>query len=518
MHICNCENPRLIINPQTGEKVRVRCGKCNQCKNAKSKNWVNRLTAEADNNAFAFMVNLTYDDLHLPRLVRGSEGLVFANRDLPLCIPYDEIDNLFSDLPEEQKAKEYQYLNDRLSHRLGLPCICIDDLQKFNKRLNKYIHDHFTSKYANFRFFLCGEYGPATYRIHYHGIYYLNDREVAFHFPEIVSACWQNGDSPVAHIYSKGGFSYVAQYVNMLTHLPKVYEISALRPRYTFSKLPAIGSPKLLASEIREVHDRKPVKRTVWDPQASRYSDVPVNSAFKSRFFPKCSGYSSRPFAERAALYRFAEFFPSERFSDFCEKVYQFFSLVRLHKLQTPSYLSGIVNYVRELHMDTKERDKVEMKLYRDFLVSKRYIYLRSSLRCSDEWLLKSIDEFYKKYDYERLKDFYLFQQDYSKLHSTLDLINMYPEFSDYLDNVTTDSIQDVPDYLRFALFSFGIDWYFGELPSLDGTYDAKLVKSQHDKIYKDTHKAHDINNYRYSKRFHDSDPLLQNLILKYAT
>lgn len=518
MHICNCEHPRLITNPHTGEKLRVRCGKCNQCKNAKAKNWINRLTAEADNNAFAFMVNLTYDDVHLPRLVRSRDGIVFANRDLPLCISYSDIDDLLSDLPLDLKAKELDYINSRLSHRLGLPCICIDDIQKFNKRLNKYIHDHITNRYGNFRFFIAGEYGPSTFRIHYHGIYYINDKEVAAHFSEIISSLWENGDSSAAHIYSKGGFSYVAQYVNMLTHLPKVYELSALRPRHTFSKCPPIGTPKLLASEIREVHDRKPVKRTVWDSQASRYADVPINSSFKARFFPQCEGYNRRPVNERAALYRITEFLPSEGFEEFCESVYKVFCLARCNKLPSFPFFKGVESYVRGLAMDTKDRDKVEAKLYRTYLVSKRYLYLRSSLGCSDEWLMKSIDDYYIKLDYERLKDFYKFQEDYTKIHSPLDLIHMYPEFNEFLDSVEVDKLEFVPDYLRLALFSFGVDWYFGELPTVDGTFDAKRVKSQHDKIYKDTHKAHDIHNYRYSKRFNRSDPQLQDIILNYAT
>lgn len=538
MHICNCEHPRLIIDPHSGEKIRVRCGKCPQCMNSRAKNWINRLLEESQHNKYVFMVNLTYDNDHLPRLKRGEKGLVWANRNLDLLIPYEDIDNLFSKLSNKQKEKEYNYLNSRLDHRLGLPCICIDDIQKFNKRLNKHIHDKFTNQYGNFRFFQCGEYGPATFRIHYHGLYFTNSKKVAENFPEIISACWENGDSSAAHVYSKGGISYVAQYVNMLTHLPKIYEISKLRQRHTFSKCPPIGSSKLLASEIREIYDRKPIKRTVWDAASSRYNDLPVNTTFKNRFFPKCEGYSRITDKQRASLYRIAELFPSDDFNGFTEEIYRFYSHVTRSCFKVSEHSQGIlnivskrnscfnisrdyeglVNFLYELKMHTKEPEKVEAKLYRSYLVSKRFLYIRDTLNCSSDYLVKQIDEFYKKIDYERLKDFYQFQSIYSKSHSTVDLINMYPEFSDYLDKLKKCDIDSVPDYLRLALFSFGIDWYSEFLPSLDSTYDAQLVKSMHNKIYKDTHKAHDVHNYRYSKRLQSLDPELQKIVISYGS
>ena len=129
MHIVNCDNPRTVVNPHTGEKVRVRCGKCAQCLNAKAKKWINKLSVEAQYHRYAFMVNLTFDNYHLPRLVLDkNNNLVFKNRNLPLCIPlqdlFDIIDNSYQD--QAHKDREKEYLLARLKHRLGLPVCCSD--------------------------------------------------------------------------------------------------------------------------------------------------------------------------------------------------------------------------------------------------------------------------------------------------------------------------------------------------------------------------------------------------------
>ena len=119
MHIVNCDNPRLVINPHTGEKVRVRCGHCPQCFNARAKKWVNKLTVESQFHRYAFMVNLTYDNYHLPKLVLNENGnLVFKNRSLPLCIPFQDLVDIIknSSQPQDKKEKDYKYLCSRLSH------------------------------------------------------------------------------------------------------------------------------------------------------------------------------------------------------------------------------------------------------------------------------------------------------------------------------------------------------------------------------------------------------------------
>ena len=62
MKVCNCYHPKNIINPYTGERQVVRCGKCNACRNQKAKHWVTRCDLESACHRFCWFVNLSYDD------------------------------------------------------------------------------------------------------------------------------------------------------------------------------------------------------------------------------------------------------------------------------------------------------------------------------------------------------------------------------------------------------------------------------------------------------------------------
>lgn len=520
MHIVNCDHPRLVLNPHTGEKIRVRCNKCPQCLNARAKMWINKLTVEAQFHRYAFMVNLTYSNSCLPRLVLDcNNNLVYKNRSLPLCIPlqdlFDIIDN--SNQIRYRKEKEKQLLVSRLNHYLGLPVCCSDDISKFNKRLNKWIHDHITKRYSNFRFFVCHEYGPATFRTHCHGVYYFDDPRIEARFLEAIHACWQNGDSSAVNIFSNGGFSYVAQYVNMFMHLPSFYSHKDLRQRHQFSKCPPLGFDSVSFQKLREIYDDRPTYRTVWDSSSARFVTLPVNATFKDRYFPKCPGYNRKSDFDRIGLYRSVEILPSCGFDEFSEACYQLYRRMQDGSFAIDTSLVAIGNYIKELNMHTDEPRLVNLKLRKLYNVSKRFCFIRDSLGYSSEYVLSCINDFYRKLDYERLRDFYSFQVEYSRLYPERlhDLVFMYPDMVDYFQSLKPDEWPDNDTYVS-ALESFGIS----DLGSFDytDTLDFKGTSSRANDIYKDTHKGHDKNAYLYSERFRNLDPGLHQILINYAT
>lgn len=534
MHIVNCLHPRYVTNLQTGERVRVRCGKCAACLNARAKYWINKLLVESEHHRYAFMVNLTYDNEHLPSLVydRTGDNLVYRNRKLDLCIPFtdltDLIDNQYlspkkDESPEdyavrfnERKRKDLDYLVSRLNHPLGLPVVCTDDISKFNKRLNKYIHDHYTKQYQNFRFFLCHEYGPSTYRCHCHAIYFFESKRLAADFSKVISKTWSFGNTSAACIYSKGGFSYVAQYVNLSCHLPSFYVHKDLRQKYQFSKCPPLGFIPISPEELREVYERRDTKRTVWNPSASRFDVIPVDLTFKGRFFPKFAGYNRISDSDRIRLYRSSEIFPSYEYSEFAEQIYQYVNSDALcGSAFTPSE-RFIIDWCRDLHMNSRDPRLVDIQLRKLYNVSCRFIAIRNSLGTTSEWLYDKINLFYKKIDYEKLTDMYVFQQNYTQCNPVCDLISMYPDFEYYWTHIHDPETSDNVTY-NLALLSFGIDIYSADGIDYQATRDYQNMKSVSDHIYKDTHKRQDINNYRFSETFKRLDPKLQKIILAYA-
>ena len=509
MHLCECEHPTYVYNRYLDKDVRVNCGKCNSCLNSRAKTWISRLLQESQLHKYVFMVNLTYDDLHLPSLgwSEDMESLVWDDHHSHLdSIPLSELTSLIDN------DRDRYYLSSRLADPLGLPVLCNDDIQRFLKRLNKHIHDNYTQTYENFRYFICGEYGGATYRCHYHGEFFIDDERVANNFQQIISSCWSLGDSPVSCIYSNGGSVYVAQYVNMLCHLPSFYSHPKLRQRQLFSKSPSIGTRTLLAEEVRDIYDRKPIKRTVWDSMSSKYVDLSESSSVKDRFFPKCPQYNTRSLADRIPLYRCTEILPAQDFQEFRSSVNLLAWLSSRHLCSKQQ--SVIDLYIKDLQRNAKNPNSFRSSLYRLYLTGKRAVYIARCLNSSVDYVARQIDEYYKKVDYYKLKDFYKWQSEYVLGHPVQDLMFAYPDFVrdyEYAEKFPRSCLS--PSFW-YALESFKIDTL--NPPLLKNTFDYKRMVAKSFKIYKDTHKRHDINAYRYSKRLNNLNPSLQKILIKY--
>lgn len=515
MRICSCEKPVYVLSPYSGEIIATPCGSCDSCRNQRAKRWIDRLSQECKQHKYSYMVNLTYDDESLPKLMFCEEDvdyLEFVNRNAER-IPLEELVDLCKDEYGEYLEEDLKYLRERLAHPLGLPCIFTKDISNFFKRFNKYCFSHVTFHYENLRYFCCHEYGPSTYRCHSHMLVWFDDDAIASRFQEILHACWQFGDCSASALYSDGGKSYVAQYVNMSCHLPAFYKHSRLRQRTQFSKCPSIGSFDLLDEEVRGLYNRIPTKRSVFDSRLAKYVTLPVSSSVKSRFFPKLQRYSELSYFDRVALYGCCFSVPSRTFEEFKASVKDC-SWLRLREISN-NVETRIADYYKDLQVLSRDEEAFENALHRWYAVSHRICTFASCLSLSINYIVSRIDEFYKKLDYENLVDFYQWQQEYCNIHPASELVAAYPEFYWYYLHYVRKSDFKTSDYVNYALKSFGI-CDDDDFVRLEETHDFKSMKESSSKIYKDTHKAHSVNEYVYSKRFRDSDPLLQKIIINY--
>lgn len=147
----DCFSPRVVWSEKLNHGVDVPCGKCEACLSTRRLQWFTRLKFECDQfvNKCVF-ITLTYDDDHLP-----NNGM-----------------------------------------------LCKSDLQKFWKRLRKYIN-------FKIRYFNCGEYGEHTLRPHYHAIIFNLDPIDAV---DLVSRSWDLGFTSCSPV-SDNRLMYVAKYI-----------------------------------------------------------------------------------------------------------------------------------------------------------------------------------------------------------------------------------------------------------------------------------------------------------------
>lgn len=181
-----CMHKIPVVNPNNGKTMLVGCGKCPVCRMKRSNGWFVRLRKELEQSSSAWFITLTYDDEHLPY---SEEGIAtFDKRDIQLMM----------------------------------------------KRIRK----EFSKKENNpIRYFICSEYGPSTFRPHYHGIVfglpfnYNQERE----FQKWLSEKWECGYVSVGPVTSRR-IKYTVKYCTAQTFLPEHLRLPFYRPFLMCSK------------------------------------------------------------------------------------------------------------------------------------------------------------------------------------------------------------------------------------------------------------------------------------------
>ena len=158
-----CLSPVRIKDPHNEKEfIFVPCGKCWACQERKKDEWAVRVQWEVEHSATsAYFITLTYRDENLPFL-------------------------------EDAYGK--------------IPIVCKRDCQLFMKRLRK-------RNKQKIKYFLVSEYGPHTYRPHYHAIIIGLDK------PEYIEASWQLGNVLVSEV-NQNRINYCCRYCIGIPDLP----------------------------------------------------------------------------------------------------------------------------------------------------------------------------------------------------------------------------------------------------------------------------------------------------------
>jgi hypothetical protein len=194
------------------------CGHCPGCKMANAASWANRMEMELPYHENAWFLTLTYD-----------------NENVPYRATWDTLTG--------------EIITENLS-------LCYEDMQKFWKRLRRYIeyHEKGTGKLM---YFQAGEYGSQTHRPHYHAIVYdlpikqedlkiyKKARGFTYYNCEWLEKIWGMGHVILAPAEWRS-MAYTARYTTKKIYGKdgkKFYEELGIMPEQcNMSKKPAIGA------------------------------------------------------------------------------------------------------------------------------------------------------------------------------------------------------------------------------------------------------------------------------------
>lgn len=287
--VTRCQNPRTVINKYTHEPVVVSCGHCPSCVLRRSGIQTNLLTTYSVQFRYVYFVTLTYAPCFLPTLeVSVIETCTDDIADVP-CVPdINELDacdpntylfgfrsvprsasvklknstveRTFKD-PEVQfsypmKPKDLLSILGKIKHNVPnrIPYVCNRDLDLFLKRLRSYYPNE------KLRYYAVSEYGPTSFRPHWHLLLFSNSERFSQTVLKNVSKAWSYGRCDAS--LSRGfAAPYVASYVNSFVALPDFYTQmpKVVRPKsfhsigFTESNL---FPRKVRITEVDEVADK----------------------------------------------------------------------------------------------------------------------------------------------------------------------------------------------------------------------------------------------------------------------
>lgn len=302
MRLQNCFHPNTFKNPYTGEVVTARCGKCDACRNTRSQHWVTRLDLEAAVHKYCYFFTLTYDELHVPQLIRlrnedyPEKGFAYIDSETGQIIETKDIKVTFEE-KDWKFCRESKVVNV-LSKR---------DFQLFIKRLRYYFTE--VDKAAVLRYYLCGELGPRTYRPHGHCLLFFDSDRCAQQIEVLLFKSWPHGNIYDPHPVTGSAAEYCASYINSSSVLPKLYLHPQICPFTLCSRNPAIGTLFQTDGEVRKIFDIGDCKFRRYDKITHSFKDEFVFRSFENRLYPRCQRFSTLSHDDRVTLYRLYEDF-----------------------------------------------------------------------------------------------------------------------------------------------------------------------------------------------------------------
>ena len=249
--VTRCQHPRTVVNKYTHEPVVVSCGCCPSCVLRRSAIQTNLLTTYSAQFRYVYFVTLTYAPCFLPTLevslietctddiadvscvpdinnldANDDNTYLFGFRSIPrsasVKVRNSTVGRVFKD-PEvsftyPMKPKELLTILNKINHNVPnrIPYVCNRDLDLFLKRLRSYYPDE------KLRYYAVSEYGPTSFRPHWHLLLFSNSERFSQTVCENVPKAWSYGRCDAS--LSRGfAAPYVASYVNSFVALPDFY-------------------------------------------------------------------------------------------------------------------------------------------------------------------------------------------------------------------------------------------------------------------------------------------------------
>lgn len=483
MRLINCYHPVMVVNRFTKQLVVAKCGKCPACINSRASNWVQRIDEEMQQHPFNWFVTLTYDELNVNQFIRLREE--DWEDSLPAYINSEtgEVISL---------AECYGFTKADINYCLNTKVLLVPDtrdFQLFIKRLRKYISKHY-GKTTKIRYYAAFEIGPQTYRPHLHIIFFLDSSLLSQDFDRLLAMHWPYGNTFDPHIITGSCASYVASYLNSVTHLPKIYLHPRIKQKALFSKCPPIGSFAWSKETFSELFHSDAYTITLYRKDVSKFDDVPLWRFVQDRLYPRITAFNRLNHFDRVELYRKGNFetYRSRSYEEIKRELKSpywrpYFECAFKSEQPYGRYAFNQTSLAKFVSIVCRVCDNA-----REFGIS------------IDDYVTK-IEEFYDKKQTSDLREYYLLQDEYFKEHPVSDILIISANF--YI-SCKNKHYKDLQDWQKYYLEKY-MPGRFHDCDIIDFSYsDAfcyRELRKFHDKIFFDNTKRKESNDYLQANR-----------------
>ncbi|UPW41801.1 replication initiator protein [Peromfec virus RodF7_7] len=380
---------------------------------------------ESDRAKFSIFATLTYSPEHLPTLAIDIESRLCGDatvnllaRTLRVAEYYDSDVVATFDYPYldvDKYLRPFKFSKFKLPEDNTFGFLFYPDIQKYNKLLKYYMKEYisaqkFHNKYRKLneeqkatvsamvqtsRFFCIGEYGPKTFRPHWHFLYFCDSALVSEALFASIPEAWSYGR--IDRQYTNGGAdSYVSSYLNANSSLPKVI-VDSFPCKVRHSVHYGFKAYKQHGFTPKQVDFETLRSRSL--TYGGRVHELSIPSALETALFPQCYRFGTSDDVCKLRRY--------QCYRAFCEEygrisVEEMIKLYFAKEYRNP-YFSNLYNEDILLCHSDKPESTLRTMLY----TSKRFLEICDEENMSPEYYLTLIKKYYNDKTTHQLSSFY---------------------------------------------------------------------------------------------------------------
>lgn len=454
-----CLRPVRIISKHNGLYSYVPCGKCEVCLSNKQLHNCSTCDFELSSATSVYFITLTYSNPNVPIMAVYEDKFYKDSTDIddlyychdvtpryrvkncknPVvdddyylgCVRYPG--HLMDDL-YYKRVKTNDDISVFSTHYYDMGSNLVDsdsiyyfpylshyDVKCFLKRFRYHLNKDKNKNYETLRYYVMGEYGPRTFRPHFHLLLFFDSEITPEKVTSLVYKAWNFGRISVDRV-EKNATSYVTRYAAGSFILPPLYDLPATKPRLSHS---INFGGKVYDSVWESINENDELAFNLLDsyelPIAGKVRKYYVRRPLENRRYPKVPGFAAKDTSLLCISFRLYQtairWALQKRFyAGNLTNLSVWFANALLDSKPGSDVYSLVDFYIHSVYGDAMhpvtpsmlKNTKFYMQIYRELLVSRK-IMLIYDLTINSSYqdfavLVKKFTDYYKKRDYEHLK------------------------------------------------------------------------------------------------------------------